>query len=94
MDTPSRTQIADNPELRIEGEGLVDDVDVLGLAVFERVKNGNFVDKILNCLVLLSWIKLIVGAVDFNDFESDERLVRLSLALYLESAKWKRESCR
>jgi len=67
--TPTRTIFGNDPELAVDREGIVDDVDVLGSALFELLQHLNLVDEVFEVLIFFASVDTIIGGIDVDDFE-------------------------
>lgn len=73
-DTTTRTVFGDNPELAVDRESIIDDVDVLGAALFELLQDLDLMDKVFEVLVFLAGVDTVIGGIDVDDFECHDFL--------------------
>jgi hypothetical protein len=70
MNTTTWTVIADNPQLRMQVESLLDVVDVLCLAVSKEFQCLDLFPEIFDGLILLVKVQLVIQIVNINDLYS------------------------
>ena len=80
MDASPGTIVAHNPKLRMNLKGVIEDIDVLCLAVGQLLQNLYLVDGALNGVVFGANVNLIVGAINIDNLESYHAVVDLIVA--------------
>ncbi len=77
-DTSTWAVVRDNPKLTVDRKSIVDDVNVLVLALLELLQDSDLVDEVFEVFVLLAGIDFVIGRIDIDDLESDD-LIRLGV---------------
>ena len=77
MDASSWTIVAHNPELGMNLKGVIEDINVFGLAIGQLLQNLDLVDGDFDGIVFGTRVDFIVGAIDIDNFQSDHTIVDL-----------------
>ena len=75
MNTPSWTVIVDDPQLRMDLEGVEDDIDILSLAIFQLLKYLDLVDGDFDGIILGTSIDFVVRRVDIDNLQGNNTLL-------------------
>ena len=75
--------VADDPELRVQVKGIMDQVDVAGSTVFELLKDSDFLSEILDGFITLQRISAEIHVIDVNDLHGNHRrfLVQATISI-------------
>ena len=67
MNASSRTIVAHNPELGMDLKGIIEGVDVLGLAIGQLLQDLDLMNGDFNGVVFCSSVNLVVSAIDIDN---------------------------
>jgi len=81
IQTATVTEIADNPQLRLKGVSVVDEVDVGGIALFEHLQDLNLAEEFIDGVVAVRRILTEVLSVGFDDLDCADLLSLTVLAV-------------
>ena len=63
----------------MDRERIVDDVDILGSALFQLLEYLDLMDEVFEILVFFAGVNSVIGGIDVDDFECYD-LLGLSMA--------------
>jgi hypothetical protein len=81
IQTTTVTEIADDPQLRLKGVSIVNEVDVGGIALFEHLQDLNLAKELIDCVVAVGCILAEVLSIGFDDLDGTDLLSLTVLAV-------------